>query len=117
MAHFKTWARSSSPKDGEFSHRDDPEQLPLLTFFPRDRANIRFADVEGSGRADRIHLDKYTGAATIFKNNGRSGAGSSSSFSWTNRGVLYNPIDCGETMVSPMPSVRFSKSVVLGGIS
>ncbi|KAH7417851.1 carbohydrate esterase family 3 protein [Cadophora sp. MPI-SDFR-AT-0126] len=63
-----------------------------------DRANMRFADVEGSGRADLIHLDKYTGAATVFKNNGRSAAGSVSSFSWTNRGVLYNPIDRGETM-------------------
>lgn len=60
---------------------------------------MRFADVEGSGRADLIWLDKYTGAATVFKNNGR-GTTSGSSFSWTNRGVLYSPIDRGETMVS-----------------
>ncbi|KAK3372649.1 carbohydrate esterase family 3 protein [Podospora didyma] len=62
-----------------------------------DRANIRFADVEASGRADLIHLDKYTGAATVFKNNGHVAAGGSS-FSWANRGVLYSPIDRGETM-------------------
>ena len=64
-----------------------------------DRANMRFADVEGSGRADLIHLDKYTGAAKVFKNNGHTPGGSGSSFSWTNRGVLYSPIDRGETMV------------------
>nr|UMZ45337.1 hypothetical protein [Paramyrothecium sp.] len=63
-----------------------------------DRANIRFADVENSGRADLIHLDKYTGAGTVYKNNGRMPGGGGSSFSWTARGVLYSPIDRGETM-------------------
>ncbi|KAH8887189.1 hypothetical protein GQ53DRAFT_874237 [Thozetella sp. PMI_491] len=63
-----------------------------------DRANIRFADVESSGRADLIHLDKYTGAATVMKNNGHMDGGGGSSFSWTARGVLYSPIDRGETM-------------------
>lgn len=33
-----------------------------------DRANIRFADVERSGRSDLIWVDKYTGASTVFKN-------------------------------------------------
>ena len=65
-----------------------------------DRANMRFADVEGSGRADLIHLNKYNGAATVFTNNGNTPGGGGSSFSWTNRGVLYSPIDRGETMVS-----------------
>ncbi|AEO70515.1 carbohydrate esterase family 3 protein [Thermothielavioides terrestris NRRL 8126] len=67
-----------------------------------DRANLRFADVEASGRADLIHLDKYTGAATVFKNDGyRPGdrdKNRGSSFHWTNRGVLYAPIDRGENM-------------------
>ncbi|KAI1261901.1 carbohydrate esterase family 3 protein [Xylariaceae sp. FL1019] len=62
-----------------------------------DRANIRFADVEASGTADLIHLDKYTGAATVYKNNGIRDT-SGSTFSWTNRGVLYNAIDRGENM-------------------
>ena len=68
-----------------------------------DRANIRFADVEGSGRADLIHLNKYTGAATVFKNDGyRPGdeaQNKGSTFHWTNRGVLYSPIDRGENTV------------------
>lgn len=63
-----------------------------------DRANMRFADVEGSGRADLIHLNKYTGADTVFKNLGHKPGGGGSSFSWSNRGVLYAPIDRGETM-------------------
>jgi hypothetical protein len=69
----------------------------------RDRANLRFADVENSGRADLIWLDKYTGAGRVWKNNGYAGpngGGGGSSFSWTSRGVLYSPIDRGECMVS-----------------
>ncbi|KAF5982347.1 acetylxylan esterase [Fusarium bulbicola] len=62
-----------------------------------DRANIRFADVEASGRADLLHVDKYTGAVDVFTNNGHK-AQCGSSFSWTNRGMLYNPIDRGENM-------------------
>ena len=63
-----------------------------------DRSNMRFADVEGSGRADLIHLNKYTGAGTVFQNMGQTPAGGSS-FTWKNRGVLYAAIDRGETMV------------------
>ncbi|KAK3315918.1 carbohydrate esterase family 3 protein [Apodospora peruviana] len=69
-----------------------------------DRANIRFADVEGSGKADLIHLNKYTGAATVLKNKGfttnpdRIAANGGSSLYWTNRGVLYSPINRGECM-------------------
>ncbi|KAG7409901.1 Multidomain esterase [Fusarium oxysporum f. sp. rapae] len=62
-----------------------------------DRANIRFADVEASGRADLLHVDKYTGAVDVFTNNGHKAQGGSS-FSWTKRGMLYNPIDRGENM-------------------
>jgi hypothetical protein len=67
----------------------------------RDRANMRFADVEHSGRADIIHLDKYTGAATQFQNLGHSPGGGGSSFSWANKGVRYSPVDRGECMVRP----------------
>jgi hypothetical protein len=67
-----------------------------------DRANIRFADVEASGRADLIHLDKYTGAGQVFKNDGYNpsnvGGNGGSSVYWTNRGVLYAPINRGECM-------------------
>jgi hypothetical protein len=68
----------------------------------RDRANLRLADVENSGRADIIWLNKYTGAAQVFKNNGYAGpngGGYGSSFSWSVRGVLYAAIDRGEVMV------------------
>lgn len=41
-------------------------QIKLSNGF--DRANIRFADVERSGRSDLIWLDKYTGAAKVLKN-------------------------------------------------
>lgn len=61
---------------------------------------MRLADVENSGRTDLIHLDKYTGAATVFKNLGHIPGGGGSSFSWAARGVLYSPIDRGETMAS-----------------
>jgi hypothetical protein len=67
----------------------------------RDRANLRLADVENSGRADIIWLNKYTGAGSVWKNNGYAGpngGGGGSSFSWTKRGVLYSPIDRGEVM-------------------
>ena len=66
-----------------------------------DRANLRLADVENSGRADIIWLNKYTGAGSVWKNNGYAGpngGGGGSSFSWTQRGVLYSPIDRGEVM-------------------
>ncbi|XEU97574.1 hypothetical protein FSHL1_002860 [Fusarium sambucinum] len=62
-----------------------------------DRSSIRFADVEASGRADLLHVDKYTGALDVFTNNGHKAQGGSS-FSWTKRGMLYNPIDRGDNM-------------------
>jgi hypothetical protein len=68
-----------------------------------DRANLRFADVENSGRADIIWMNKYTGAGRVFTNNGfkgPGGGGGGSSFSWTDRGVLYSGVDRGECLVS-----------------
>ena len=91
-------ARSKGQRDGKLQYLMDFSSIPNLEY--RDRANIRFADVENSGRADLIHLDKYTGAGTVFKNNGHTPGEGGSSFSWTARGVLYSPIDRGETMVN-----------------
>lgn len=68
-----------------------------------DRANLRFADVENSGKADILWMNKYTGATTVFTNNGFKGlgqGGGGSSFSWSNRGVLYSGVDRGENLVS-----------------
>jgi len=78
----------------------------------RDRANLRLADVENSGRADIIWLNKYTGAGSVWKNNGYAGpngGGGGSSFSWTKRGVLYSPIDRGEVMVRSNQSLMGSR--------
>ncbi|TGJ79062.1 hypothetical protein E0Z10_g9703 [Xylaria hypoxylon] len=65
-----------------------------------DRANLRFADVENSGRADIVWLNKYSGAGRVYKNNGYAsgGAAGGSSFSWSDRGVLYSGVDRGETL-------------------
>ena len=67
-----------------------------------DRANLRFADVENSGRADIIWMNKYTGAGRVWANNGFKGlgqGGGGSSFNWVNRGVLYSGVDRGECLV------------------
>ncbi|KAB5542692.1 hypothetical protein GE09DRAFT_1136165 [Coniochaeta sp. 2T2.1] len=66
-----------------------------------DRANLRFADVENSGRADIIWVNKYTGAGRVWTNNGFKGlgqGGGGSSFNWANRGVLYSGVDRGECL-------------------
>ena len=68
-----------------------------------DRADIRLADVNDSGMADLIYLDKYTGAGTVFQNLGhKSGSESGSSFSWKNLGALYPAVDRSENIVSPV---------------
>ncbi|KAJ5794948.1 carbohydrate esterase family 3 protein [Penicillium paradoxum] len=71
-----------------------------------DRANIRFADVEASGRADLLHVDKYTGATVMFKNDGYRpndvATNKGSTFHWTHRGVVYSPIDRGENITDDM---------------
>jgi hypothetical protein len=75
----------------------------LTSALLRDRANLRFADVEASGRADIIWMNKYTGASTVFKNEGFKGVGGGpggSSFQWTNRGILYSGVSRGENLVS-----------------
>lgn len=64
-----------------------------------DRANIRFADVEHTGRVDLLHLDKYTGQVTVFRNLGHKPGGRGSSFSWYNAGVLYSGVDRGANLV------------------
>ncbi|KAF9880547.1 putative carbohydrate esterase family 3 protein [Colletotrichum karsti] len=57
-----------------------------------DRANFRFADVDGDGRADLIWTDKFTGDGKVWKNmrelpeNERM---SGSKFHWDPKGALY----------------------------
>ncbi|KAJ0109024.1 hypothetical protein J7T55_002216 [Diaporthe amygdali] len=54
-----------------------------------DRANYRWADVNGDGRADLIWTDKFKGDATVWTNQGMIQSGDSS-FTWVNKGPLYN---------------------------
>ncbi|KAH8785916.1 hypothetical protein F5883DRAFT_708664 [Diaporthe sp. PMI_573] len=54
-----------------------------------DRANYRWADVNGDGRADLIWTDKFKGDATVWTNQGMVPSGDSS-FTWVNKGPLYN---------------------------
>ncbi|KAI3398912.1 hypothetical protein diail_8235 [Diaporthe ilicicola] len=54
-----------------------------------DRANYRWADVNGDGRADLIWMDKFKGDATVWTNQGMIQSGDSS-FTWVNKGPLYN---------------------------
>lgn len=56
-----------------------------------DRANLRFADVDGDGLADLLWSDKFKGDAMVWKNMGAiPAAGTGSSFTWVNQGFLFN---------------------------
>ncbi|KPM39384.1 hypothetical protein AK830_g7215 [Neonectria ditissima] len=57
----------------------------------KDRANHRFADVNGDGKADFLWIDKFSGDATVWYNNGELPNAerlSGSKFHWVNAGVL-----------------------------
>lgn len=53
-----------------------------------DRANHRFVDVNGDGRADFMWIDKFTGEARVWLNEGQEPA-LGSSFTWTDEGFRY----------------------------
>lgn len=58
----------------------------------KDRANHRFADVNGDGKADFLWIDKFSGDATVWYNNGELPNAerlSGSKFHRVNSGVLY----------------------------
>lgn len=56
-----------------------------------DRANLRYADVDGDGLADLLWTDKFKGDAMVWKNMGPiPAAGTGSSFTWVNQGFLYD---------------------------
>ncbi|KAI0095848.1 hypothetical protein GGR51DRAFT_567603 [Nemania sp. FL0031] len=66
-----------------------------------DRANLRLADLEHSGGTGIIWINKYSGAGRVFKNNGyvgKGGAAGGSSFSWSDRGVIYSGVDRDECL-------------------
>ncbi|KAJ5496833.1 hypothetical protein N7463_008820 [Penicillium fimorum] len=54
----------------------------------KDRANMQWADVNGDGRADIIHTNKFNGDGTVWYNRGRRDIGDSN-YKWENAGVRY----------------------------
>ncbi|KAL2819388.1 hypothetical protein BJX63DRAFT_428611 [Aspergillus granulosus] len=66
----------------------------------RDRANLQWADVNGDGRADLIHTNKFTGDGTVWYSNGRKDIGGSR-FHWVNSGVLYSGAAAGACTYFP----------------
>ncbi|KAJ4404934.1 hypothetical protein N0V82_010404 [Gnomoniopsis sp. IMI 355080] len=56
-----------------------------------DRANLRYADVDGDGLADLLWTNKFKGDAMVWKNMGPiPAAGTGSSFTWVNQGFLFD---------------------------
>ncbi|KAJ4413888.1 hypothetical protein N0V82_008243 [Gnomoniopsis sp. IMI 355080] len=83
--------------DGSFTYQSQIKQSDGY-----DRANLRFADVDGDGLADLLWTDKFRGDAMVWKNQGRiPAAGTASSFTWTNLGFLYNAPSQGTCLEFP----------------
>lgn len=66
----------------------------------KDRANLRFADVNGDGRADLLWVDKFNGDTTVWYNKGMIPA-SGSSFTWENKGKLFQGAVQGSCTMYP----------------
>ncbi|KAL4861058.1 hypothetical protein BDV12DRAFT_204408 [Aspergillus spectabilis] len=54
----------------------------------KDRANLYWADVNGDGRADMIHTNKFNGDGTVWLNKGRKDVGGSR-FEWEPLGARF----------------------------
>ncbi|KAH8688824.1 SGNH hydrolase-type esterase domain-containing protein [Talaromyces proteolyticus] len=54
----------------------------------KERANLRFADINGDGRADLLALDPVSGAAAAWTNGG-SGGNSGETFNWQSQGTVF----------------------------
>ncbi|RMZ77642.1 hypothetical protein DV738_g4290, partial [Chaetothyriales sp. CBS 135597] len=54
----------------------------------KDRANLRWVDVNGDGRDDLLWVDKFTGDASVWYNEGPVPA-SGSAFTWKDQGPAY----------------------------
>ncbi|KAL2256741.1 hypothetical protein VTK26DRAFT_1190 [Humicola hyalothermophila] len=66
----------------------------------KDRANLRFADVNGDGKADLLWVDKFNGDTTVWYNRGRKDV-SGSSFAWAKKGKLYQGAAQGSCTMFP----------------
>ncbi|THC94729.1 hypothetical protein EYZ11_005768 [Aspergillus tanneri] len=66
----------------------------------KDRANLHWADVDGDGRADMIHTDKFTGDGSVWYNRGRRDVGGSR-FEWQSVGAKYKGAVAGSCIYFP----------------
>ncbi|KAI1733454.1 hypothetical protein F4680DRAFT_454935 [Xylaria scruposa] len=71
-----------------------------------DRANHRFADVNGDGRADFMWVDKFSGDASVWINDGERpeserGSLGGSKFKWLKKGPLYAGSTRGQNLHYP----------------
>lgn len=67
------------------------ESKGQIKFAPKehlDRANFKWADVNGDGRVDLIWVDKFTGEARVWRNGGFIPAGGSS-MTWVDLGRRF----------------------------
>jgi hypothetical protein len=66
----------------------------------KDRANLQWADVDGDGRADMIHTNKFNGDGTVWYNRGRRDVGGSR-FEWAPGTVKFSGASAGSCEYFP----------------
>lgn len=92
-------------KDGRtwgFVHNDSGwEYIDQFKFAEgKDRANLHWADVNGDGRADLVHTNKFNGDGTVWYNRGRRDIGGSR-YWWESVGVKYQGAVAGSCTYFP----------------
>ncbi|OQE36040.1 hypothetical protein PENCOP_c012G03701 [Penicillium coprophilum] len=66
----------------------------------KDRANLQWADVDGDGKADMIHTNRFNGDGTVWLNKGRKNIGNSR-YEWDPVGVKYQGAVAGSCTYFP----------------
>ncbi|KAK4188151.1 hypothetical protein QBC35DRAFT_463225 [Podospora australis] len=79
----RTWALLNSNGGRTLTHHSQVKKTE-----GKDRANLNFVDVNGDGLDDLIWTNKFNGDTAVWYNKGPIPA-SGSSFSWENKGVVY----------------------------
>lgn len=96
-------------KDGHVTgalQRDDGSWEPIKQIkfaSTMDRANLRWADVDGDGKDDLIWIDKFNGDGSVWYNQGRADPEdmAGSSFHWLEAGKQYEGSQAGTCMYYP----------------
>lgn len=71
----------------------------------KDRANHRWADVNGDGKPDFMWIDKFSGDTDVWYNMGERQI-SGSSFWWDSKGKKYQGSSSGPNLHFPTSAVR-----------